>query len=205
MPSIRQTALTRWWTRRGAIRLEEDECTEKEELPLYQDLEGESEEKYTRYLYLFPSFDPITNEILRPRWVFIYILLALVSIPLVLGILAGAKALMGEEERAEREERGKSAKFGEVAGFTLCCAGIWAIVAFVVREQTLWLQLDLAFTTLCAQALVIRGATGHLVDSNNEDSTEKLNVHEFLRETTIVQVYEDCQIPFYVERSAPLP
>ena len=52
---------------------------------------------------------------------------------------------------------------------------------------------------------MIHSATGDLVDSSNDESTEKLDIREFLRDTTVIQVYEDCGIPFSVERSAPLP
>jgi len=112
----------------------------------------------------------MTGELLRPRMGFIYILLALVSIPLGLGMIAGAKALIGDGEEApcQREEKSMFGKIEVFLGFirmsnllyqlsltyaeivrsrTVCCAGIWAIVAFVVREQTFWLKLDLAFTT----------------------------------------------------------
>jgi len=50
MPSPRFTTLARWWTREGAIRLEEDESwTEKEDLPFYQNDEEAfiEEDQYT--------------------------------------------------------------------------------------------------------------------------------------------------------------
>ncbi|GAA5844241.1 hypothetical protein JCM3766R1_000980 [Sporobolomyces carnicolor] len=165
-------------------------------------LEGVVEESYTQcrlllecvlasiwnglclgYLLLFPMLDTATGETLSPRPAFLHILFGLVALPLVVGMCAGADVMFGqsETEKSRRDKRSRQTSILVVLGFLGCCIGIWVIVAFVVREQTLWLQLDLFATTLCAQALLIRST---ISGRSEEDAVgEEVGIYEFLRET----------------------
>ncbi|GAA5882912.1 hypothetical protein JCM16303_006645 [Sporobolomyces ruberrimus] len=221
MPSDCFARLTRWWRCEGAIRLEDEPgpvIDEKEALPLYWHSPGvgEEEEEYTHarlllecvlasiwngfclgYLFLFPHIDPNTDEILSPRPTFLYFLLALVTLPLIFGMCAGSKAIL--EENEGKRQRVWFERVGVWSGTLICGGGLWGIVAFVVRKQSIYLQLDLALTTVCIQALLIRGVTGNLVDPIPEDvSDDALDVYDFLRETK-------NELPFSVECSSPLP
>ncbi|GAA5984886.1 hypothetical protein JCM5350_002597 [Sporobolomyces pararoseus] len=234
MPSRLTTRTIRWWKGQGAIRLEEGEepsLEEKGVLPLWTnesyesvDTMNEREDGYTQsrlllecviaslwngcclcYLLLFPHVDSVTNEILSPRPGFIYLLLSLVMLPLVIGMCAGAEAMLGqrEEEKLQRKTRSRLANFGISLGFIGCCVGIGAIVAFVVREQALWLQIDLGLTTLCAQALLIRNTSKADWEEPFED---RLDIYEFLRETSESKSTSELEVvPFTVECSSPLP
>ncbi|GAA5954713.1 hypothetical protein JCM3765_003865 [Sporobolomyces pararoseus] len=236
MRSYFSTCTLRWWEGQGAIRLEEEEepmLKEKGVLPLWADqsnktpigFENESKGGYTQsrllfecvvasiwngcclcYLLLFPHVDQVTNEVLSPRPGFIYLLLGLVMLPLVIGMCAGAEAMLGqrEEEKLQRKTRSKLAKFGISVGFIGCCVGIGAIVAFVVRDQALWLQIDLGFATLCAQALLIRNT---IQADWNEATEDRLDIYEFLRETSEPKLLSQRKVStsFTIECSSPLP
>ncbi|GAA6060667.1 hypothetical protein JCM10212_001223 [Sporobolomyces blumeae] len=217
--------LVRWWNGQGAIRLEggeQDQFDDDKELPLftiYDEEARDGDDHYTNsrllfecvlalvfnliclfYLYFFPRhFDPLTDEPILPSPCFLNILLLLISIPLLVGVCAGAKVWLGKDQidERERDELKWWSKIAVAVGFFLCSGGIWGIVAFVVREQSLWLQLDLGLTTLCALVLLIRVTTERAIDSTDDDQREfddeKLDVYEFLRETS--EVYEECGIP----------
>jgi len=51
-------------------------------------------------------------------------LLALVSVPLVLGMNAGAQAVVAEQEEFERKERSRWSKFGAFIGFICASLGL---------------------------------------------------------------------------------
>ncbi|GAA5950505.1 hypothetical protein JCM21900_004831 [Sporobolomyces salmonicolor] len=135
------------------------------------------------YLLHHPTpLDPRTGRPLQPSPRFLYVLLALIAVPLVIGLGAGAGALRGEgeAERQARESRGGWKSVCTGVATVGCCVALWPIIAFVVRFQSRWLQLDLGLTTLCIQALVVRAATGNLYDDATAE--EKRGVYEVLRD-----------------------
>ncbi|GAA5882334.1 hypothetical protein JCM1840_005425 [Sporobolomyces johnsonii] len=200
-PSISER-LRSWCTGTGAIRLAEEEGDKADGLPFFRSEEQVEDAGYTNAHLLFECvlaslwnllclfyllhhktpLDPRTGRPLQPSPRFLYALLALIAVPLVIGLGAGAGALRGagEAERNAREVRGRWKTVGVWVGTVGCCIALWPIVAFVVRFQSMWLQLDLGLTTLCIQALVVRAAIGSLCDE--PETEEKLRVYEFLRE-----------------------
>ncbi|GAA6017303.1 hypothetical protein JCM11491_000622 [Sporobolomyces phaffii] len=227
MPSLSYARATRWWNGEGAIRLEEGNVPlgdEKGGLPSHNIRRGGNPEQegYTQtrllfecvvasiwnglclvYLLAFPHLDPITSEILSPRPHFVYVLLALVTLPLVIGMCAGADAM---SENLARKGSSRTKNCAVACGFLACCGGIWTIVGYVVREQAWWLQLDLGLTTLCLQALLLRAVHQPVDDDSIDELKDQLDIYEFLRETRTVESSETVTtIDFAVEASESFP
>ncbi|GAA5852156.1 hypothetical protein JCM8547_006684 [Rhodosporidiobolus lusitaniae] len=192
-PSLLSAVVKTRWARirgKGAIRLEE-----RESLPWVLNGKEADDEGYTSshlllecvlastwnafcltYLVVCPRLDPLTGETLSPSPTFTYLLLALISAPLCIGVSAGSAALWGESkvDVDKREKSGWAKKTAMWFGMLVCIAAVWPMLCYVLQDQNPWLQRHLFVTLAAVQGLLIKAGCETFDDEDDENEETAL-------------------------------
>ncbi|GAA5833092.1 hypothetical protein JCM11251_006514 [Rhodosporidiobolus azoricus] len=178
----------------GAIRLLEDEKGEANgeegELPFFLSGEEAEREGYTSAHLLFECVlaslwnasclvyltSTSLSSGIRPSRTFILGLLALITVPLFIGVSAGAAALWRGTgvDVVRRKEAGTVKKVLTWVAFVACVAAAYPILFYLVEGQNPLLQAHLTVTIALIQVVLVKAGCDKLSDSDGDLSKDSL-------------------------------
>ncbi|GAA5917552.1 hypothetical protein JCM6882_001729 [Rhodosporidiobolus microsporus] len=185
--------------REGCIRLlDEDEKEGEGALPFFLSAKEAEEEGYTSahllfecvlaslwnasclfYLthpssfFLSPPSSPPASPPPAPSRTFIYALLALVAVPLFIGVSAGAAALWGQSrvDVLRREKSGWVRGAATWVAFVGCAAAVYPILFHILEGQNPLLKGHLTVSTALIQAVLVK-AGSEALSATDEDISD---------------------------------